>query len=410
MKIAWGVGFGLALLAPACSFGSESAATILVDYEHDTFATQFSRYFPDRVEVHPGDTVTFRQTWTGEPHTVTLGTLVDEVLDVTKPLLEEYGHLPEEEVPPEVFREFLEAESQLPTAFGEGPPEGEGEGPEGEGEESEAIPATVAQPCVIDQGGEIPEDRGLCEERELAAFDGTELYFNSGIIPFEGPRGNVVDLEIAEDIEPGVYRFVCSVHGSFHSGTLEVVPEDEPVPSPDEVAEATREQVNQDIQPLAELFRDAQDGSLALGGATHPGPFSGIMEEFNAGLINEFVPKRIETSVGEPVTWRMFGPHTISFDVPEYFPIVEFLDDGTVRFNEELEPPAGGAPEIPEPEDPSKPIVVDGGTYDGSGFWSSGLFYGDPYVEYTLRFSAPGTYRYACLIHPPMVGTLVVKE
>src|SRR5204863_331150 len=51
---------------------------------------------------------------------------------------------------------------------------------------------------------------------------------------------------------------------------------------------------------------------------------------------------------------------------------------------------------------------VDGGTYDGNGFWSSGLLSSDPYMEYTLRISKPGTYRYACLLHPPMVGTLVV--
>ncbi|MQA99831.1 MAG: hypothetical protein GEU78_06000 [Actinobacteria bacterium] len=434
MKMAWGaLGLGLALVAPACSFGSESAATILVDYEHDTFATQFNRYFPDRVRVHPGDTITFRQTWTGEPHTVTLGALVNDVLEVTKPLIEEYGHLPDEEIPPKVFEEFFAAEGQLPTAFGdEGPPEGEGPPEEGAGPEGEAaegaagaeeapdaegedeserrLPGTVAQPCVIEQGGEIPEDGGLCEERELPEFEGTELYFNSGIIPFEGPRGNVFDLKIAEDIEPGAYQFLCSVHGSFQNGTLEVVSEDESAPSPDEVNQATREQVNEVVRPLDKLFRDAQDGRLVLGGETHTGNFSGLTEGFTSGLVNEFVPKRIETSVEEPVTWRMFGPHTISFDVPEYFPIVEFLDDGTARFNEELEPPAGGAPEAPEPEDPSKPMVIDGGTYDGSGFWSSGLFFADPYVEYTLRFSTPGTYRYACLIHPPMVGTLVVKE
>ena len=31
------------------------------------------------------------------------------------------------------------------------------------------------------------------------------------------------------------------------------------------------------------------------------------------------------------------------------------------------------------------------------------------YVEYTMRISEPGTYRYACLLHPPMVGTVVVR-
>jgi plastocyanin len=29
-------------------------------------------------------------------------------------------------------------------------------------------------------------------------------------------------------------------------------------------------------------------------------------------------------------------------------------------------------------------------------------------VDYTLRFSEPGSYQFACLIHPPMVGTVNV--
>jgi hypothetical protein len=103
----------------------------------------------------------------------------------------------------------------------------------------------------------------------------------------------------------------------------------------------------------------------------------------------------------------MFGAHSISFDVPEYFPIYERLEDGTVRANEGVYLPAGGAPVLEETDSPD-PIVVDGGTWDGSGFWSSGVLYSDAYVEYTLRFANPGTYRYACLIHPPMVGTVTV--
>jgi plastocyanin len=51
---------------------------------------------------------------------------------------------------------------------------------------------------------------------------------------------------------------------------------------------------------------------------------------------------------------------------------------------------------------------IDGGTYDGTGFWSSGLFGAEPYAEYTLRISKPGTYPYACLIHPSMIGQVVV--
>ena len=69
----------LMLLVGACGSGSSDAITVRVDYDHDEFATQFIRYFPDNIQVHLGDTVVFRQDWTGEAHTVTFGTRVYEM-------------------------------------------------------------------------------------------------------------------------------------------------------------------------------------------------------------------------------------------------------------------------------------------------------------------------------------------
>jgi plastocyanin len=124
----------------------------------------------------------------------------------------------------------------------------------------------------------------------------------------------------------------------------------------------------------------------------------------------------MKAKVGEKVTWKIMGAdHTVSFDVPPYFPIIEFTDNGKVSLNDKLQKPAGGSPEIPPQEDEGPPgegggpiLSIDGGTYDGTGFFSSGLFGGEPYAEYSLRFSEPGTYKYACLLHPPMVGTVEV--
>jgi plastocyanin len=388
-----------AFVAGCATVRTAETTTVLVDYDHDEFATQFIRYFPERIQAHPGDTITFRQTWTGEAHTVTLGTLVQDVLNVTRPLIEEYAHLPDEEIPPEVFEAYFAAEGSLPLFYSD-----EEEGGDVPGEVSQVM----AQPCLVEDGV-LPEE-GPCPEQDLPPFDGTEAYYNSGIIPFEGPAGNVFELELAEDIAPGEYHFYCAVHGSFHSGTIEVVPADEPIPPPAEVSTRTREEINRLVQPLREAFEEAQEGRFVYGGTTHTGNFAGLVHDDVPGLLNEFIPRTLEVDVDEPVTWRMFGPHSISFDVPEYFPIVEFLDDGTVRFNEELWPPAGGAPEPPEDPDPDAPLVIDGGTYDGDGFWSSGVLWSGDHVEYTLRFSEPGTYRYACLIHPPMVGEVRVRE
>ncbi|MEX0835966.1 MAG: hypothetical protein WD010_07735 [Nitriliruptor sp.] len=89
---------GAGLLIASCSEGSEPVATVLVDDEHDEFATQFILFLPDEVRAHPGDTISFEQHWTGEPHTVTFGTAVTEVLEITRPLIAEYGDRPDHEV------------------------------------------------------------------------------------------------------------------------------------------------------------------------------------------------------------------------------------------------------------------------------------------------------------------------
>jgi hypothetical protein len=117
---------------------------------------------------------------------------------------------------------------------------------------------------------------------------------------------------------------------------------------------------------------------------------------------------------GEPIVWNLIGFHTISFGVPRYFPILTFEDDGTVKRNPRLDPHAGGAKEFDVPEreryneEREGPLKFDGGTYDGRGFWSSGTIDAAPWIEYSMRINKPGRYRYACLIHPPMVGTVEV--
>lgn len=400
----------LILLVGACASDSSDAITVRVDYDHDEFATQFIRYFPNNIQVHPGDTVVFRQDWTGEAHTVTFGTRVDEMLAITQPLFEEYGHLPEDQVPPEVFQAYFAAQCSLPVLYGceEPPPEDSAEAPpeEATAEPTGEIDQTIAQPCLVEEGA-VPDGGGPCPTQELGPFDGTEAYYNSGFIGFELDGENVFELKVSDSITPGTYGFFCSVHGPFHSGTMEVVPADQPIPSPSEVNQQTREELNQVVEPFREVYEGANRGQFVYGGEAFSGNFSGLTDDRVEGLLNEFIPETIEAAVGEPVTWLMFGPHSISFDVPEYFPIYEKLEDGTVRANEEVYLPAGGAPEV-EQHDTLEPIEVDGGTWDGSGFWSSGVLFSDAYTRYTLRFSTPGTYRYACLIHPPMVGTVSV--
>src|SRR4051794_600660 len=71
----------------ACGGSSSSSGgtrTVQVDGTTDKFNAAFIRYFPQVVTVHPGDTVDFHENWTGEPHTVTMGTLVETGLKAVK--------------------------------------------------------------------------------------------------------------------------------------------------------------------------------------------------------------------------------------------------------------------------------------------------------------------------------------
>lgn len=448
------VGMVVALLFGACGGdggGSSSAGggdgeqrRVLVDYKHDRFAASFNSFFPKRVKVHAGDTVEFRQQWSGEPHTVTMGTAIDELgkgfWDIVDPMFAgEDIEIPEEE--PEGSEEFFE---KIPFLADE--------------ESLKPIQA-AAQPCYLDEG--TPDFSDIdkpCPKREQPAFNGRQSYYNSGFIPFQGNRGNTFELPLSDDIEPGTYHFYCNWHFVGMSGVVEVVPDDEEIPSQTEVNRAARAEVDVDIDILQKTLDAVKRGPSTtepLVGVPLP---EEVMEEhplFHA-FLDEFVPSTVEARVGKKVTWTFDGGHNIAFNVPKYFPVFEVKKDGRVTIDKRaFEAVKWPAPERPEEEGPPEgeaepeggedaateeppvgdegggggggeeggegeggegggeeepePIHVDGGEFDGGGgFHSTGLDYntGD---TFSLTFTKSGTYLFACLVHPAMVGKVVVK-
>ncbi len=85
-------------------------------------------------------------------------------------------------------------------------------------------------------------------------------------------------------------------------------------------------------------------------------------------------------------------------------------DDGGFHLNQSALVPVGfNAPPPPEGgegEGEGAPPPVDAGTWDGTGFFSSGITFDG---QFTMTFAAPGTYEYVCLIHPEMEGTVRVS-
>lgn len=408
------VGVVVALLVGACGNdggGGSSAGgdggdrrRVLVDYKHDQFAASFNSFFPKRVKVHPGDTVEFRQQWSGEPHTVTMGTAIDEIgkpfWDIIDPLFAgEKVEVPEQG--PEGAEEFFE---KIPFLADE--------------ESLKPIQA-AAQPCYLDEG--TPDFSDIdkpCPKREQPAFNGRQSYYNSGFIPFQGSRGNTFVLPLSDDIEPGTYHYYCNWHFVGMSGVVEVVPADEPIPPQDEVNRAARAEVDADIKVLQQALDAVRRGPSS------PEPLVGVplgedVEEEHPlfhSFVDEFVPSTVETRVDRKVTWNFVGGHNIAFNVPKYFPVFEVKKDGRVTIDKRaFEAVKWPAPERPEQEggppgeEAPEPINVDGGEFDGSGgFHSTGLDYntGD---TFSLTFTKSGTYLFACLVHPAMVGKVVVK-
>ena len=63
--------------------GEAGAVTVpvSVDAVPEDFSASFFAYFPAQVTARPGDTVQFTSRFTGEPHTVAFGTLIDDALN-----------------------------------------------------------------------------------------------------------------------------------------------------------------------------------------------------------------------------------------------------------------------------------------------------------------------------------------
>jgi len=98
----------------------------------------------------------------------------------------------------------------------------------------------------------------------------------------------------------------------------------------------------------------------------------------------QFYPASLTIDAVDTVTWAAptGEPHTITF--------------------------LGNRTSLPPPTDPSAPAPAGGTTYDASTYTSSGFILLGK--NYSLTFPTPGTYKYYCLIHGGMSGTITVQQ
>lgn len=397
--------------------GSGVTRTVLVDFGHDEFAGAFLSFFPNQLTVTQGATVDFRQVWNGEPHSVTMGTLVDDAMKVVKPLLEKYPG--GQGAPPEAEQTFEKAFEHLPFMLDNS-------------SGSDQVNQVAAQPCFLATGLPPDNPKKPCASRTQPAFNGKQAYYSSGFIHYAGAQGNRYKVKLADDIKPGTYNFYCDVHGPDMSGQIVVKPKGASVPSQAAVSKEARAQVDKEAAPALKALKTASQepfdiikaaraaGFIGPNDAPPPGAAGTYLagygtQESHQLFVSEFLPRTIHTKVGQKVTWTFAGQHTVSFGVPHYFPVLTVAKDGTVKVDPRGTKPVGGVGFPDKAPDPlPNPLLIDGGTWGGSGFRSSGFPTDtgdnqDELTQFSLTFTKAGTYDYACLVHPRMVGKVVVS-
>jgi len=392
----------LALVMSGCGSddGDSSSATtaaggggtykIQVDGKTDAFVGEFATFVPSKFSVHPGDTVEFDlPTFSGVPHTVTLGTLVDKAVAKLTELGPEALPVAQEEAP-----EML----NLPDVFNHAPPDGP------------PVPnQSAAQPCYLATGIPPLSLKGgapACPKVEQPAFDGKQAFYNSGMLAEDGDSWK---MKLADDIAPGTYQMMCMIHRGAMTAAMTVTADSESIPNPAAVSAAGKTEFKElvaKVKPAAEAARKLPLDKAALG--------SGDPKIPNV-VVAEMGPKEISVPVGGTVVWNEFAFHTLSFNATDAdVGVVTKNADGSWAFAQKSGPPAGftvpaEAGVFPPPAN-SKPLLVDLGSFDGTGFKSTGITGSVPpqFIAFKLKFTKAGTIPFRCLVHPDMKGEVKV--
>jgi plastocyanin len=356
----------------------------------DAFTGEFGAFFPNAWSARPGDTVTFNLAFaSGVPHTVTLGTLVDKALTKAEQLGPQASIFAVENSP-----EML----NIPDVFPHKVPKG---GPPDANQ-------SAGQPCYLATGvpplsltGSAP----ACPKAEQPAFDGTQAFYNSGLLSKEGDK---FTLKLADSIKPGTYGVMCLIHRAPMRAKLTVAEKGATIPTPAEVAAQGKQQfdtVVSTLTPVAQAAQKLTADKAALG--------SGDPSKFKEIGVAEFGPKSLSIPVGGTVTWNQFLFHALALGASDSdVGVLGTAPDGSVHLQKSAAPVGFPVPpsllEFPQPEN-GKPVTIKY-TYPGSGFANTGIIGSLPpvFVTFQVKFPKAGTYGFRCLIHPDMKGEVKV--
>lgn len=193
----------------------------------------------------------------------------------------------------------------------------------------------------------------------------------------------------------GTYKYFCDVHHGMQ-GVVIVKPKGAAVPSAAQDAATLRSEEQHYAAEAKRVDRTKTHGSTVSVGASGPGG----LEVF------AMFPAVLHIKVGTTVKFMMSKDsrevHTASFGPAKYLSALSRTITGA---------PAP-SPAALYPSDPPGHIQLSASSH-GNGFASIGLMDRDATTPLpalgAITFTRAGTYRYQCLIHPFMRGTIVVK-
>ncbi len=225
-------------------------------------------------------------------------------------------------------------------------------------------------------------------------------YMNSGL----PSRSKLTETYVLRFTRAGSFRLFCLVHRGM-SAIVRVVPRGRPAPAPSQVRTAARAQLRSALRLARRLGRIKPPRLQVLAGHDS-GPIAWM----------RFFPEHLRIRAGQTVRFAVDSTHeghTITFGPEAYTGAIE-------RTLVEPQPVPGGPPAlifnplgVYPSEPPGAPLAYSGANH-GNGFLNSGLLDTDPHTpnpsDVRITFTTPGTYRFECVIHPGMDGTVTVTR
>ncbi|MEN3285358.1 MAG: hypothetical protein V7607_6498 [Solirubrobacteraceae bacterium] len=212
------------------------------------------------------------------------------------------------------------------------------------------------------------------------------------------PKPKPVTVKFAKS---GSYTYFCDIHAGMKA-TIRVKAKSKSIPSAKAHAKLIKDQVSRaaaTAQKLSKVTPPANTVDLGVAG-------KGGVEIF------AMVPAATTVPVGTTVNFRMtsgtrevhtatFGPGNIE-DPNSFIGKIAASFEGTAIDQSGL-----------YPSEPPGTLGSLNPALHGNGFWNSGALDGTSTTPLPptsqVRFTAPGTYTYYCLIHPFMKGTVTVQ-